>query len=190
MSRNKGTGTTGVRYAGVGKRLKAFALDYLVILAYVLVLGSVNYGVILAGGALDRGWAFFASPAGKDAVAFLTLVLPVMLYFALQESSFRQATWGKRKAKIVVTSLAGERLTRGRALVRSALKFLPWQIAHTSIYHVEGLPFAPEEPSPAVMAGFILVYVLVGSYLLSALLSKKHRAPYDWAAGSVVIAAE
>jgi hypothetical protein len=37
------------------------------------------------------------------------------------------------------------------------------------------------------MAGFVLVYVWVGSYLLSALISKKHRTPYDWAAGSFVI---
>ena len=71
--------------------------------------------------------------------------------------------------------------------MRSALKFLPWQIAHTSIYHIEGWPFAPEEPSPPVMAGFVLVYVLVGIYVLSALISKRHRTPYDWAAGSTVI---
>jgi hypothetical protein len=100
-----------------------------------------------------------------------------------------EATWGKRKAGIRVASLAGARLTLMRALVRSALKFLPWQIAHTSIYQIGGWPFAPKEPSPIVIAGFVLVYVLVGSYLLSAWLSKRHRTPYDWAAGSVVIVA-
>jgi hypothetical protein len=83
----------------------------------------------------------------------------------------------------------GKRLSRPRALLRSALRLLPWQIAHTSIYHIPGWPLAPEEPSLMVMAGFVLIYVLVGSYLLSALLSKRHRTPYDWAAGSVVIAA-
>jgi uncharacterized RDD family membrane protein YckC len=174
----------------VGKRLKAFALDYLIILAYILVLAAVNYGAILAGGALDRVSPFFASPAGKDAVAFLTLILPVMLYFSLQESSPRQATWGKRKVGIVVASLAGERLTRERALLRSALKFLPWQIAHTSLYHVEGWPLAPQPPSQAVIAGFVLVYVLVGGYLVWALISKRYRAPYDWIAGSFVIVAK
>jgi hypothetical protein len=71
--------------------------------------------------------------------------------------------------------------------VRSLVKLLPWQIAHTSIYHIEGLPFAPVEPPPPVMAGFVLVYLLVGIYIASALISKEHRTPYDWAAGSCVI---
>jgi len=190
MSQNSGTGPIGVECAGLGKRLKAFALDYLIVLAYILVLATVNYGLIPAGGALDRFSPFFASPIGRDTIAFLTLILPVILYFALQESSSRGATWGKRKAGIQVVSLVGARLTFGRALVRSALKFLPWQIAHTSIYHIPGLPFAPEQPSPMVMAGFVLTYVLVGLYILSALLTKRHRTPYDWAAGSWVTGSE
>jgi len=32
-----------------------------------------------------------------DLIVFLILVLPVILYFTLQESSSRQASWGKRK---------------------------------------------------------------------------------------------
>ena len=50
----------------------------------------------------------FASPVVMDAIAFLTLILPVILYFTLQESSPRQATWGKRKAGIRVASLQGK----------------------------------------------------------------------------------
>jgi hypothetical protein len=38
-----------------------------------------------------------------------------------------------------------------------------------------------------VIAGLVLVYVLVGVYVLAALISKKHRTPYDWAAGSCVV---
>ena len=41
-----------------------------------------------------------------DLMAFITLVLPVILYFTLQESSPKQSTW-KRKAGIrVVTGMA------------------------------------------------------------------------------------
>ena len=175
------------QYAGLGKRLIAFAFDYLIILAYIVALGGVNYGIILSGGMLDRVSPLFASPVVQDVVAFLTLILPVVLYFALQEGSPRGATWGKRKAGIRVVSATGAELTRRQALVRSLLKFLPWQIAHTSIYHVEGWPLAPEQPTPLVMVGFVLVYALVGIYVLSALISKRHRTPYDWVAGSVVI---
>ena len=187
MTENTNTGSTDVQYAGLGKRLKAFAFDYLIILAYIVALAGVNYGIILSGGALDQVSSLFASPVVKDAIAFLTLVLPVALYFALQESSPRQATWGKRKMGIRVVTANGKGLTRKQATVRIAVKFLPWQMAHTSIYHIKGLPFVPEEPSPLVIAGFVLVYVLAGIYVASALISKKHRTPYDWAAGSYVI---
>jgi len=176
-----------IQYAGFAKRLKAFMIDYLIILAYILVLAGVNYGIILSRGTLEEISPFFASPIVKDAIAFLTLILPVILYFTLQERSPKQATWGKRKAGIRVVNANGETLTGIQGFVRSLVKFLPWQIAHTSIYHIEGLPFAPIDPSPMVVAGFALVYLLVGIYIASALISKKHRTPYDWAAGSFVI---
>ena len=41
-----------------------------------------------------------------------------------------------------------------------------------------------------VLAGLVLTYALVAFYVLSALISKKRRTPYDWAAGSWVIAAD
>jgi len=176
-----------IRYAGFAKRLKAFAFDYLIIFAYIVALAGVNYGIILSGGTFEKISPFFASPIIKDAVAFLTLILPVILYFTLQESSPKQATWGKRKVGLRVVNVNGEALTKAQAFARSLIKFLPWQIAHTSIYHIEGLPFAPVEPSPIVIAGFVLVYLLVGIYIASALISKKHRTPYDWASGSCVI---
>ena len=178
---------TDVRYAGLGRRLVAFLLDYLIIVAYIVLLGGVNYGIILSGRVLVPISPVLASPVVQDAVAFLTLILPVILYFALQEGSPRGVTWGKRKVGIRVVSATGAELTRKQALVRSLLGFLPWQIAHTSIYHVEGWPLAPERPTPLVMVGFALVHALVGTCLLSALVSKSHRTPYDWVAGSFVI---
>ena len=177
------------QYAGFGKRLKAFAYDYLLILVYIVVLAGVNYGIILAGGALDKVSPFFASPVVKDAIAFLTLILPVILYFTLQESSPRQGTWGKRKAGIRVVSAQGGRLSKVQAFVRSLIKFLPWQIAHTSIYQIQEI-VPGIEPEPFDITGFVLVYVLVGIYIATALISKKHRTPYDWVAGSFVIIAK
>jgi len=174
-------------YAGFGGRLKAFGFDYLIIFAYIVVLFGVNFGIIMSGGVLEEASPLFSLPVVKDAIAFLTLILPVALYFTIQESSPHQATWGKRKVGIRVVNAKGETLTRWRAFVRALVKLLPWQIAHTSIYHIKGFPFAPAEPSPMVWFGFGLAYGLVGIYIASALISKKHRTPYDWAAGSYVI---
>lgn len=174
------------QYASFALRMKAFAYDYPIIFAYILLLVGIGFGVNLAFGPLDEISPLFTSPVFWDAVAFSILILPVGLYFALQESSSKQATWGKRLAKIRVVNADGERLSRIKALIRSAVKFLPWQIAHTSIYQIK--PDIPGvEPSFCEFAGFMIVYVLVGIYIASVFISKKRRTPYDWAVGSYVV---
>jgi len=178
---------TAAHFAGLRKRLVAFGFDFLLIFAYILILLGIGIGITLTIGPLDQINPMFASPVVMDLAAFLVLVLPVILYFTLQESSSRQATWGKRKAGIQVVNAQGTILTRKQAFLRSLLKFLPWQIAHTSIFHIEGLPFTPAEPTPLVISGLILVYVLLGIYAVSVLVSKKHRTPYDWAVGAYVV---
>jgi uncharacterized RDD family membrane protein YckC len=46
---------------------------------------------------------------------------------------------------------------------------------------------APSTPSPIITAGLVLVWILLGAYLVSMLVSKKHQALYDWIAGTFVI---
>ena len=174
---------TGEKIASVGKRLKAFAYDYLLILTYIIILSGVNFGLILYAGTLDQFSPFFASTAGKDLVAFLTLVLPVILYFTVQEGSDGRATWGKHKVGLQVVDSQGEQLSFGKAFLRSAVKFFPWQVAHTSIYQLS----TTGGESTFGIIGIILTYVLVGIYLAVALVSKEHRTPYDWLACSYVI---
>ena len=186
IENSNGTLTTA-HFAGLRKRFIAFGFDFLLIFAYVLILLGISISITVTIGPLEQIHPMFASPVYMDLLAFVILVLPVILYFTLQESSSRQATWGKRKAGLQVVNARGTRLTRKQAFVRSLLKFLPWQIAHTSIFHIEGLPFNPSEPTPLVISGFVLVWVLLGIYAISVLVSKKHRTPYDWVAGAYVV---
>lgn len=176
----------GEKIAKVEKRLKAFLFDYLLIFIYIILLTGGNFGLILATGTLDKISPFFASPVGKDLIAFLTLVLPVILYFSLQESSPSGATWGKRKVGLMVVDEKGEKLSFGKAFLRSAIKFIPWQVAHTSIYQLYTASQNDEQPTLGTV-GIILTYLLVGLYLAAALISKQNRTPYDWAAGFFVI---
>jgi hypothetical protein len=50
-----------IHYAGFGIRLKAFAYDYLLIFAHIIVLAGINYGMIPAGGNLDDVSPLFES---------------------------------------------------------------------------------------------------------------------------------
>lgn len=178
--------TQSMQFAGLKQRLIAFMYDYIFIAAYILLLLGIGVVVILKFGSLKKISQVFTPAFAKDAMAFLVLIFPVMLYFAYRESRPYLKSWGKFKAGIQVVNASGNPLTFWQALLRSFLKFLPWQIAHTCIFQIR----AVEPGSTAyqlTLVGFGLVYALIGIYLLSAVISKQNRTPYDWVSGSYVI---
>ena len=178
---------TTLTAAGLKPRVRAFAFDYLIIMGYLIILTALVLGLSAVTPLPPRIRSYLAHPILSDLITFLALVLPVILYFTLSESEPAQATWGKQRAGLQVGDAHGKKLNRKRAFWRNLVKFAPWQLAHTSIYHVEGWPLAPQTPSPAVMASLILVWLLVLLNLASLLLSKSHQTMYDWLSGAYVI---
>jgi uncharacterized RDD family membrane protein YckC len=174
--------------ATTGKRIAAFAWDYLLIAGYVILLAIVStsiwFGVIGQSPATSG-----TSPWLFDLLSFTTLVLPVILYFALCEASSAQATWGKRRVGLAVVSSDGGRLSKAQSLLRSALKFLPWQIAHSSLFHIPGWPTSTGPMPPGAMAGLALAYGLAGLYLVGLLRRPGHRTIYDGLAKTLVVTA-
>jgi uncharacterized RDD family membrane protein YckC len=173
-------------FAKVWQRIKGFLLDYLIIMAYIVLLAIISVGLGL-GPLRSVIRAMFADPNISELSAFLLLVAPVILYFALFESSSWQASWGKRKIGLYVTDTHGARLGFLRSLVRSLLKFVPWELTHACLWRIPGWPLAPATPSPVIMAGLVLVWILVAVYLASIFMSKKHQSLYDRIAGTYVI---
>ena len=171
-----------ISYAGLRMRTVAFALDYLIIAAYLVLLGLMSLMVNLAAPGLLA--ALFANELSAHISTFLLVTLPVILYFALLEASSWQATWGKRKLNLRVVRTDGARLSAGRALGRTVLTFLPWELAHTLIWQIR---FAPATPSSLITGGFILVWVLVGANIASLALTRIHQSLADRLAGTYVI---
>jgi uncharacterized RDD family membrane protein YckC len=173
-------------FANARQRIGAFLLDYLIIAAYIVLLVIISVG--LGFGPLQSVFrAMFADPNRSEISAFLLLVFPVILYFTLLECSSWQATWGKRKRGLCVIDTHGARLSFPRSLVRSLLKFAPWELTHACLWRIPGWPLAPTPPPPIITAGLVLVWILVAAYLVSILASKKHQALYDRIAGTYVI---
>lgn len=176
----------GARATGMG-RVAAFALDYVVIAAYIGVLTGVGIGVRAA---LRRPLApprTDAEKMGGHAMAFLALTVPVALYFALSEASRAGATLGKRALGLRVVALEGGRVSPGRSLARSAIKLAPWEVAHTALWQTPGQPFV-SPPAAANVAGYILALGAAALYG-GALFVGDRRTPYDHIAGTRVVSA-
>lgn len=114
-----------------GTRIFAFLWDYVIILGYIILLIGLSF--------LIRPLVipmFTTNPLLAEFTGFLFITLPVYLYFAVCEGSKAHATWGKRKMGIVVAGIYGQPIGLGTSLFRSALKFLPWELAHFTIWHM------------------------------------------------------
>jgi uncharacterized RDD family membrane protein YckC len=108
-------------YAGFWRRLGACLFDGLLLAVPVLVFTLV---AVIA-------WKATSSRSSSDVrllavpVAWLlALVFAIWLYFAVSESSSRQATVGKRVFGIYVTDVDGRRLTLGRSTCRILAKYI------------------------------------------------------------------
>lgn len=162
----------------VGARLIAFLWDYAIIFGYLLLLSGASW---LLRPLLTP--LFTAGPLSAEITGFLLITLPVYLYFGVCEGSKSQATWGKQKMGIVVTDVHGRPIGLGRSLLRSAIKFIPWELAHFTVWHTV-LPSGFTERF--LYSLFAVVYGLVLLYLISPLLNKNKQTVYDMIAGTVV----
>lgn len=166
-------------------RTIAFGLDYLVVAAYLTV-------VVLAGAVFQMAAPHFAAdifggPVRGQLVGFAIVTLPVVLYFALGEATAAGGTWGKRRRHLRVISMHGCRIGIGRSLVRSGIKFLPWELSHTCIWQVT---HSPDPGLPVFAAGFTAVWLCVGLYAASMFTNRQRRTLYDLAAGTRVVRVE
>ena len=156
-------------------RLQAAAFDLPIIVGWVVFSGAI--GAVLRLLDLD-----FETASAWDVYAFGTLVFPVMLTFALLEASPRRSTPGKRKLWLVVVNPHGGRLTRGRALARSAVKFAPWQMAHTAVFQLV---------AGSTAAGYVVLSIAAQTLVLASIVTmavdSQHRSLHDFIAGTRVV---
>nr|WP_283094564.1 RDD family protein [Paenibacillus sp. ATY16] len=162
----------------IGTRIIAFLWDYVIIAGYIVFLIGVSY--------LIRPLLiplFTTDPILAEVTGFLFITLPVYLYFALCEGSASHATWGKRKMGIVVTGIHGQSIGLGSSLFRSALKFVPWELAHFTVWHM----VIPTNYSDSFYYSLLgTVYGLALLYLISPLWSKNRQTLYDYISGTVI----
>lgn len=131
--------------AGLWSRTRAFGIDYLPIAAYLMALTGIVAALRLTPLRRSIG-RVYANPYTAQLADTLAFDLPVIAYFALCEATLWEATPGKRRRGLRVVTTAGERATLTQAAARIALKFLPWEIAHTSLWHTPAGRATPDPP--------------------------------------------
>lgn len=167
--------------ASIFQRLAAYAIDAVLLFTVFGLLLSAIPGTILY---LTIGFEWMQNGFLAWAYVFSTVSLPVWLYFSFFESGERQAAVGMRSLGLRVTGLGGERLSFKRALLRTVVKLIPFEINHAVMF----LPVPlMNDPNPDFRYGFILVQLLVIVYLASAILTRRRQSIHDLAAGTIVV---
>jgi len=168
-------------YAGFWLRVKAFVFDYFIILGYLVAITLLFLILRQRTGAVE--W-LYADRVRPQATFILILTIPVSLYFALSEASSRQGTWGKQRVGLKVADKNGSRIGLGKSLIRTVLKFIPWELSHTLLWEIA---FSKGSPSTLINYGYAFVYLLVGLNIASVLLTKTKQSLYDLLAGTYVV---
>ncbi len=113
-----------VRYAGFWRRFVAHLIDQILVgvVAFMLFIpGLAVFGIGLGAGMMEESpgaIGFILAAIAAYLAAIVLIVVLQWLYFALMESSGKQATLGKLALGIVVTDLSGQRISFGRATGR------------------------------------------------------------------------
>jgi uncharacterized RDD family membrane protein YckC len=108
------------QFAGFWKRCAAFLIDSLIIGFGQTILIGVIVALCLIVFKMERN----SVGASLGIIFYLMIVAIHIAYFALFESSSKQATPGKMAMGIVVTNAQGGRIGLGRAIGRNCARFL------------------------------------------------------------------
>lgn len=126
-------------YAGFWKRFAAYLIDSIIlgVVSWIIILpilgaiglgmGSMDYSEEMIMDE-DAAAGLAAMMVGGMMMLWVVIAVAAWLYFALMESSSKQATLGKMALGIIVTDMNGNRLTFGRATGRYFGKILSGMI--------------------------------------------------------------
>jgi len=119
-------------------------------------------------------------------VLVLNFSIPVWIYFWLSDASASGSTLGKRIFRVRVVRSDGQALGTGRALARTALKLLPWELVHLSAF---ALSNNLDVLSMVQGIGLVVANLLMLVYLGLAFASRGRRSAHDIFVDTKVIGA-
>ena len=154
------------------KRILASTIDYAIITGYAGILFlCINIISSIFNLKLSE------NPVIGQFIGFMTLTLPVITYSYLTEKSDWRGTIGKRLQKVVV--LTNQNEISKSILLRSILKYLPWEIAHTGVHWIVYYSSNSIETPLWVWVVLILPQIISVVYFISIVVSRGESSIYD-----------
>jgi uncharacterized RDD family membrane protein YckC len=158
------------------KRLIAYLIDNIILLLYAYLVMEValyfNMDQKVSG------------PLQGQLIGFVSMTIPFFFYLYLFEKSKYHATLGKQVMRIKVLGSEGE---KPNYFLRTFLKLIPWEIAHTGIHWL----FAAEDPENLPLYVWILMILpqlIVLAYIVSMISSRGRETIYDRISNSEIAA--
>ena len=164
--------------ATLKRRFGAFILDFILIVCYGAALFGISmfvYNMVLDG--IPN-----FNELQMNLVSFI-LIVPVVLYSIMMESGRRHATLGKRKMKIKVASNTSGSVRFRQIAVRNIIKYLPWQLAHMTIFH----GFALQWELTPLWSALLIAAAVLPVFWIGFLFRKDHRGLHDLIAKTIVV---
>ena len=97
---------------------------------------------------------------------------------------------GKRALGLKVVTMTGTRPGRGRILVRTIVKLLPWEWAHFWVWQLMAIVLAGGTEFPGwLVVGLLSSQLLPIAYVLCVAFQRDRRGPHDLIASTRVIVA-
>ncbi|TFE00570.1 RDD family protein [Jeotgalibacillus salarius] len=160
-------------------RLRAFLLDYVLIIFYLIALLLLSLFVIPDLQHFFNGASLFM----RQFAGFMLVTFPVSLYFILSDSKIGRQSFGKKKLRIQVVDINGKSVSVLRMTFRTFLKFLPWELSHFFVYQIT----AGNDNTAFLIVFGALIYGLMLLYILTAVFTKDRQSVYDTIAKTKVI---
>lgn len=166
-------------YATLLARVAAYSIDIVLLLAGILITQALLRPVnpLLGQSQSTSGWR-------NHLWVYVTVSIPILIYFALSFSSKWQATFGMRLLGINVAGTGGESIGFGRALLRSLVMLIPFELNHVVMFYPTPIW---GDPKPGFRVGFVVVSLLMVIYLGSLLLTTHHQSIHDLVARTIVV---
>lgn len=141
------------------------------------VIDVVLLFIVMAPTAFMVESIFDFQPATSSQVwiaAIMSFSIPAWAYFLLSDLLWNGMTVGKRLLNVRVISLNSDEINFGRALLRTAIKLLPWELAH-----IFGFALADTISQSAISAGLIAANLLIMIYLVILVINGGKMSLHD-----------